>query len=368
MIDLGVRLQLLLGPTVPVPAPFEVVDALTEIEVHHNDDQRDGFQLNFTLGRSNTARDFGLLQSGRLDPPNRVTIVVIIQGLPQVLINGIITRHQVIPSNEPGQSQLRVTGEDTGLEMDLEEKSATYRDMSDSAIVEQILGNYRRLNPVITATTEAPPQVERIVTQQVSDLAFIQRLARRNSFVFYTEPTPVPGRSTAYWGPKERPGQLPQAALTMNMGAETNVEQISFDFNALGPVTPQATIVEPLTGLALPIPVPNLLSPALSSQPASPLRRTVLRDTANLNAIQAALRALQAATESADAVVGSGQLDAIRYGRALRSRQRVGVRGAGQSHDGTYYVKQVTHRIKRGEYKQSFTLTREGRGASSQTV
>jgi hypothetical protein len=26
-----------------------------------------------------------------------------------------------------------------------------------------------------------------------------------------------------------------------------------------------------------------------------------------------------------------------------------------------YWVKQVTHRIRRGEYKQSFTLVRDGR-------
>jgi hypothetical protein len=30
MLDLGVRLQLLIGPTIPVPAPYDVVDALLE--------------------------------------------------------------------------------------------------------------------------------------------------------------------------------------------------------------------------------------------------------------------------------------------------------------------------------------------------
>jgi hypothetical protein len=44
------------------------------------------------------------------------------------------------------------------------------------------------------------------------------------------------------------------------------------------------------------------------------------------------------------------------------------VRGAGSSYDGDYYVQQVKHRIKRGEYKQNFTLLREGRGAASSRV
>jgi len=44
----------------------------------------------------------------------------------------------------------------------------------------------------------------------------------------------------------------------------------------------------------------------------------------------------------------------------LQARRLVGVRGAGPSFDGLYYVKSVTHNIKRGEYKQSFTLSRNG--------
>jgi hypothetical protein len=38
----------------------------------------------------------------------------------------------------------------------------------------------------------------------------------------------------------------------------------------------------------------------------------------------------------------------------------VGVRGAGLAYDGLYYVDSVTHNIKRGEYKQSFSLSRDG--------
>ena len=368
MRDLGVRLQLLAGPTVPIPVPQDVVGALVELEVTNNDRERDGFQMTFRLGRASTARDYGLLQGGLLDPPNRVTVVVIIQGLPQVLINGIVTRHQVIPSNEPGQSQLRVTGEDTGLQLDLEERSAVYRNLSDACIVSTILGGYDNLVPVVTPTSEVPPEVDRVVTQQETDLAFVQRLARRNSFVFYTEPTAAPGVSQAYWGPRDQPGVRPQPALTMNMGSDTNVDQMSFDLDALGPVTPQVTIIDPLTRRAIPIPVPDLLSPPRASQPATPLRQRPLRDTANLNPIQAALRALTVAGESADAVDGTGELDAVRYGRALRARRPVDVRGAGQAHDGTYYVRRVTHRIRRGAYRQSFTLAREGRGASGLRV
>ncbi len=368
MPDLGVRLQLFLGQSVPAPAPYEVVNALAQLEVSNNDRKRDGFTLTFQLGRGSNARDYGLLQGGLLDPPNRVSVMVIIRGTPQVLINGIITRHQVMPSYEPGRSQLQVMGDDTGLQLDWEERSCVFRNMSDSSIVQTILGSYGDLIPVVTPTKTVPLDTQRVVSQQGTDLTFIQKLATANSFVFYTEPSPAPGRSTAYWGPKERPGMPPQAALTMAMGSATNVEQLSFDYDAMRPVTPKAATVEPTTGKAIPVLAPGLLSPALSSRPAQPLRTTLRRDTANLSTIEAELRLLQSASEGADAVTGNGALDAARYGRALRSRRGVEVRGAGQTYDGMWWVQQVTHRIKHGEYKQSFILTREGRGASKSMV
>lgn len=369
MPDLGVRLQLFIGPTVPLPAPYPVIDALRSLEVTNRDRERDGFEMRFSLGKDSLL-DYGLLLNGFFDPPNRVIIAVLIGVLPQVLIDGIITQHQVVPSNRPGESTLVVTGEDISLRLDLEEKNETYPNQPDSVIVLRLLAAYATygLVPMVTPTTDVPIQINRIPTQQGTDLAYIRELARRNGFVFYIEPTPVPGVNTAYWGLDNRLG-LPQPALTMNMGADTNVDTpINFTFNALGPATPQVTIVEPFTKLAIPIPVPSGLHPPLVRQPAASLRKTLPRDTANLNPAQAALRALSTAGESADAVTASGEVDAVRYGRALRSRRLVGMRGVGQSYDGNYYVKEVTHRIQRGEYKQSFTLTREGRGALTPLV
>ena len=69
---------------------------------------------------------------------------------------------------------------------------------------------------------------------------------------------------------------------------------------------------------------------------------------------------LAKASNLADAVTGTGELNVLRYGRILKARQLVGVRGAGFAYDGLYYVNSVTHKIKRGEYKQSFKLSRNG--------
>ena len=364
MASLGVRLQLLIGPTVPVPAPYPVVDALQNLEVTNRDRDFDGFKMTFSLGKDSFL-DYGLLLNGLLDPPSRVIIMVFIGVRPEVLIDGIITNHQVVPSNRPGESTLHVFGKDISLKLDLEEKNHPYPNQPDSVIVSRLLATYPTLGlvPQITPTKDVPIQTDRIPSQQGTDFRYINDLAGRNGFVFYIEPTPVPGVNTAYWGLDNRSG-LPQPALTMNMGGDTNVDNpITFGYDALGPVEPQVTIVEPFTKTAIPIPLPGGLHPPLARQPASPLRKSLPRDTANLNPGQAALRGLSSSSDSSDAVTGQGEVDAVRYGRALRSRRLVGVRGVGQSYDGNYYVQEVTHRIKRGEYKQSFSLRREGRGA-----
>ncbi len=58
---------------------------------------------------------------------------------------------------------------------------------------------------------------------------------------------------------------------------------------------------------------------------------------------------LAKAAQWAEAVTGQGTLDVVRYGRLLKARQLVGVRGVGPAFDGLHYVTSVTHTIKRGE-------------------
>jgi phage protein D len=368
MLDTGIQLQVLLGATVPKPAPFEVADALSSVEVTNRDSGRDGFQMTFTLGRDSSG-DYSLLANKYFEPPTRVILIVRIGVLPQVLIDGIITNHQLAPSNTPGASTLVVTGEDISLKLDLEEKSKTFKNQSDSEIVETILRDYGTygLKGEITTTDTRRNENDGITTQQETDMAFIQKLAGRNGFVFYVEPTAVPARTTAYWGSQN--GQRPtQPALSMNMGPDTNLISLSFGFDALGPATPEISVLEPKSKRLLPVSAPGQLRAPLASQPARSLRKTIPRDTANKDTSQAGIQALSLIASSTDAVTGSGELDPLRYGQVLRARRLVDVRGVGKSYDGSYYVKQVTHNLKRGEYKQGFSLSRDGHGALSPLV
>ncbi|HEV3468479.1 MAG TPA: hypothetical protein VG148_04105 [Pyrinomonadaceae bacterium] len=366
--QLGVRLILLLGQAVPLPAPPEALAAFVRAEVTNDAQGGDGFQLTFALGKSQPL-DYDLLQGGALSPSARVIIGVLLGPVPEVLIDGIITHQQHAPSAEPGQSTLTVTGKDVSVMLDLEEKDENYENQPDFLIVTRLLAAYAQygLVPQVTPTTDVPIMLQRIPGQHGTDLRFIRQMAERNGFVFYVEPLTF-GVNTAYWGAENRLS-VPQPALTLGPGPSANVKSLHFSNDALAPVGTRGTFVEPITKTAIPVPpLPSLRVPPLAASPAPPMRTVQMRDTSKQNPAQAATSALAAAMNTPDPVTGTGELDGVRYGHVLRARRLVGVRGVGLTYDGNYYVRRVTHQITRGEYKQSFTISREGTGATLPVV
>src|SRR5262249_19881717 len=104
----------------------------------------------------------------------------------------------------------------------------------------------------------------------------------------------------------------------------------------------------------------SLINPPLGAVTPIPRQVRILKDTARLSIPQAILRGLNTAGGSADCVTGGGTLNVLRSGRVLKARRLVRVPGAGDPFDGLYYVTSVQHSIKRGEYTQSFQLSRNG--------
>jgi hypothetical protein len=372
MIELGARLLLQIGPTQPVPAPFEVTDSLLSAQVQLSAQDRGVFQLEFELGRTLLGvDDYELLKDGLLSPPNRVSIQLLIGATLEPLIVGVITAHQYIPSSEPGQAKLVVTGEDIGVLMDLEvpNQKTTHPESTDSAIVESVLSNRKdlRLLTAVTSTSDARAQADGVTTQQVSDRRFVADLAEKHGFVFFLEALPG-GMTQAYWGPYPVPGP-PQPALTMNQGAANNVDSLSFSYDALRPTTPVLSIIEPRSHAEISVLVPPIgYVPPLNSRLTPPLRKGPLRRVANLDALLAALAAIAEQKGTQDAISGNGQLDTVRYGHVLRPGRTVAVRGVGASYDGLYYVREVSHTIRRGSYMQSFSLLRPGLGTTLAVV
>ena len=361
----GLHLTLLMGPTIPAPVPLPLTEALTAAQVTVAAGQRSGFQLTFNFGKRSLINQ-ALLPAGFFDPGIRVILLLTVNGLPNVLMDGIIMRQEVQASDEPGQSTLSVTGQDLTLLMDLvENKGVPFPNMNALAKVGLIIAKYALYGMIPLVIPELFPSIRTVIQgidfQEGTDMAYVDKLAKENGYVFYLDPGPAPGMSRAYWGPEIRIG-VPQPALNINMDAHTNVESLSFSMD--GSSREQTAIFLPIpgTGFGIPIPIPevSLLKPPLALKQAPALKLKYLDDVAKQDMPRAIARAMSRASDSSDAITASGSLDVLRYGRVLSPRGLVGVRGAGIAYDGLYYVKSVTHNIKPGEYKQSFQLVRNG--------
>ena len=357
-------LTLLAGPVAAVPVPKPLIDALESVEVTESATGRSGFQLTFSLADNSILQTFFLLTAAAPISVLRVILVVTFGYLPQVIFDGVVLHHEVVPDGMKGSSKLVVTGEDLSALMDtIDFSGLPYPGMSPDIRVLTILGKYGAFGiiPQVIPVPVADVQLPIVQTpgQRQTDLAYIKELAKDVGYVFYVSPGPLPGTNQAYWGPQVRVG-IPQPALNVNLDSWTNVESLSFRYQPQGSVQPIVYIQDQNSKATIPVPIPAVtpFNPPLGLAVPIPQKVEQLKDTAKLPAGQALMLGMARAVETADVVTGEGTLDVLRYGQVLRARSLVGVRGAGIAFDGMHYVDSTTHKLKQGEYKQSFVLKR----------
>lgn len=377
-----IQVSLLIGKVMPTPAPAALMAAFQSATVRQSDDGAarydQGFQLHFAAQRGpGQSRDYALLESPLLKPGNRVVLSVTINATPQVLMDGIITDQELQPSQGGAGGLLTVSGKDLSYLMDLVEMNISYPGLGDAAIAELILAKYAPLGiipmviPPLSSWVSLPTQ--QVPFQEGTDRDYLRRLAQTHGYIFSILPGPTPLVSQAYWGPLLR-ARPPQRAITADMGSATNVESISFGYVGQSPTQVYGLLAEPNTPVPVPIlmpldsHLPTLASeqPLLSQQPYVRKTRSRYHGTNVAKALAEARSTVNDST--ADVVTAKGTLDALRYGDVLQAPGIVGVRGAGHSYDGLYYVGSVDHEIGRGSYKQKFKLSREGPGSTTMQV
>jgi hypothetical protein len=344
-----------------------VLDALVSVQVTSaSGETASGFELQFAVNSRSPLQTLLLLAGGSLPPILRCIIIATLNGLPTVLMDGVILENQIAPGSGANPSTLTVRGKDLSAVMDvIDFTGLPYPAMPVFARILLVLAKYAALGviPLVIPplVTDLPIPTSSIPRHQGKDLAYLQTMARESGYVFYVDPGPLPGTSTAYWGPEIKVG-VPQPALNIDMDAFTNVETLTFRFDKEHKKMPVIFIQEEKTKAPIPIPIPDIspLNPPLGLIPPLPPKLEPLKETVRMNPLQAVMYGLAEASRTSDCVTGNGTLNVLRYGRILKSRGLVGVRGAGQAFDGLYYVSSVTHKIKRGEYKQDFELKRNG--------
>jgi hypothetical protein len=375
----SVQLSLMMGPFIPATPPRAVLDALAEATVTVNDVGTSAFQLTFSIDKQSPLQILFLLTGGAPLLFMRVVLVATVNGVANVLIDGVVTNNHIAPGDKGSNSTLTITGEDLTALMNQSNWSGfPFPACPAEARVALLLAKYAVFGvvPLIIPSVliDVPLPIDTIPGQQGTDLEYIRNLADRVGYVFYLDPGPAAGMSKAYWGPQIKVGPE-QPALSVDFDAYTNVESLHFNFDQQQNKIPILFIYNQETNLTFPIPIPPItpLDPPLGAIPPLPTNilgdlKPVRDDLSKRSIPQALMIGMATAAKWAEAVTGDGSLDVTRYGGILKARQLVGVRGAGPAFDGLYYVKSVTHKIKRGEYKQDFKLSRNGLVSTVSTV
>ena len=342
----------MIGAGVPVPVSQDILDALISVQVTTSSSDASGFQLQFTINNHSPLQTIFLLTGGSPIPLLRVIIAVTINGATDVLMDGVMTNHELSPGADPGHSTLTVTGKDLTQVMDyIDFSGIPYPAMSNEMRVLLILAKYALLGvvPMVipSVLVDIPIPTEQIPRQKGKDLAYIKSLANEVGYVFYLEAGPTPRMSVAYWGPEIKVG-TPQPALNINMDAYTNVESLNFRFNADSKSLPIVYIQNPETKVPIPIPIPDItpLNPPLGLIPPIPKNIDPITDTAKFSPIRGAM-------------IGFGQSRKIcRWRQRHRRARRAALRSCFKS--------ARTRRRARSGHGVRWTLLRQQRHASHQ--
>ncbi len=264
---------------------------------------------------------------------------------------------------------------DTSVLLSLEEKVATWRDLSDGDIIQQILSGYG-----VQATVDSTPTVHQendtTIVQRAADLQFARALGQRNGHELSFDVDPDTDEVRASSRVPALDG-TPQPDLAIRFGEDSNLKTFSVHQGAQRPLNVHAEQIDVKANSAntaragdtnlrllgksdldtlLDGPASSLVSPKdeaaqmlLLAPPTS--------DSTELQTIAQSVR-----DEAGWFINAAGEINSEAYGAVLRPRRIVQIKGAGDAYSGRYYVTRVVHELKQdGAYGQQFVARRNAR-------
>lgn len=295
-------------------------------------------------------------------------------GLERVF-TGYITAVNAIWGSDPGSPHLEIEAMDTSVLMSLEEKIATWPNLSDSDIVQQILSGYG-----VTANIDTTPTVHQendtTIVQRTSDIQFVRDLAQRNGLEFYFETDKDSGEVNAFMRTPQLEG-TPQPDLAIQFGEESNLNSLVAHVNGQRPLSVKTQQIDvkanspnsaqvgdtQLTKLGA-TDANALIGGPLGAlvTPKDTLAQMLLAGTPTSDATELQTHAQAVRDEAAWLITASGEINSEAYQTVLRPHRMVLVKGAGSRYSGKYYVTQVTHELLAdGTYSQKFEARRNAR-------
>src|SRR5260370_9896254 len=193
----------MIGPVIPLAVPRVVLDSLSEVEVKTEDVGQSGFQLVFSIDKQSPLQILFLLTGGMPLLFMRVVLVATVNGVANVLIDGVITNNEISPGDKGSNSPLTITGKVLTALMDQSDWSGfPFPALPPEARVALLVAKYALFGiiplviPSILLCLQLP--IEQIPAQQGTDLAYIRYLSDQVGSVFSLDPVPAPGISNTH--------------------------------------------------------------------------------------------------------------------------------------------------------------------------
>ncbi len=291
------------------------------------------------------------------------------------VFDGYVTSFQFELGSEPGSARVNVGAMDTGVLMSLEEKIATYKDMSDSDIVQQIAGAYG-VDVRADSTSTVHQENDTTIVQRSNDYQFVQDLARVNGLEFYFATDKDSGNVTAFFRAPQLQG-TPQPDLAIQFGPESNLRNFSARLSGQRPLNVKAGQMDVQSNSANTAQVSDTQLDKLGDKDATTLLGGALDSLVTPKDAQAQMLVLgpptsdstelqtiaQAVRDEAGWFIdANGEINSDAYQNVLRAHGLVLVKGAANPFSGKYYVTRVVHELKGdGSYTQSFEARRNAR-------
>jgi uncharacterized protein len=301
------------------------------------------------------------LEDPNLKVWNRVTVYASFPKQTEVVIDGYIA--EIAVSTQPEQSNVgvEIRGVDAAYHMNLEQKTRIWIGKSYETIAKEILESYKFKAQIAAAPAgDTPPHS---VAQRATDHAFLRELARRKGYEFFVQ------GGTGLFRPPPLDG-TPQKLIAVNFGEETNCTQFRVEADGTAPTVATAMFIDPMTGAVedsrkersdlRPLGTDTL--DAMRGAVGVPQTVHVCKRLGCVNKAAADDYTLGLLRRSGWWVTASGRLNGLRYGRVLRSRKLVTIKGGGPTYNGMYYVRRVKHELTMRTYEMDFEAVRNAVG------
>lgn len=295
------------------------------------------------------------------------------------VFDGYVTSIRFDTASAPGSTTVEVAGLDASVLMSLEEKIATFQNMSDSDIAQQILGAYSNLTVQADPTATVHQDTDTTIVQRTSDARFLRELAHRNGLEFYLQTDPSTSSLTAYFQAPQLDA-TPQPDLAIQFGDKSNLLHFSAHVTGQRPLAVKVAQLDVSSNSASSVQVTDPSLTTIGNSDAGSLLNSALGTLVTPTDTQAQMLILGPPTSDAteqqtiaqavrdDAswfIAAQGEINSDAYGAVLRPHQTVLVKGASKSYSGTYYVTRVTHEMHGdGTYLQKFEALRNALGVT----